>query len=153
MALVFNATEEEQSIKIYGNWFSFKPGAIKVLDEKLAHGISTDKKEYGCVALPPEFEDLEFRTTEAGVKILQEKKEEGLKNYLSHLRQIVMNNQLSLRQDLERSNIKADPAVFASDGEVAAMETLAKYQQSHEDSAQVRAERIKELMKKTGINK
>lgn len=153
MALVYNATNEDQSIKIYGNWFNLKSGAIKSIDDKLAHGIATDKKEYGCVVLPETMEDLEFRATDEGKKILEEKKAEGLQNYLSHLRGIVANNQISLRQDLERANIKADPAVFASLGEEKAMETLARYQRGKEDEAQIRAERLKELVKQSGFGK
>ena len=147
MAFVYNATNEQQDIKIFGNWFSFKPGQIKALDDKLAHGLCVDKKEYGIVGLPAEFEELEYRNSEEGKAILEAKKEEGIANYINHLRSIVMNNQVSLRKDLAMANMQLDPAVLATKGEMKAVEMLAKYQRGKDDVAQKNAEKFKELLK------
>ncbi len=148
MALVYNTTEETQTIKIFGNYFTFKPGSQKNLEEKIAHNITTDKKEFGLVRLPVQFEeDAGFKDTAEGQKIMAEKRQEGLANYINHLRFIVANNQLSLRRDLEMKNIKADPAVYASEGEINAMKLLVKYQKQAEDSAQNQVDLVKELTK------
>lgn len=149
MAIVYNSTNEQQDIKIYGNWFSFKPGQIKSIDDKLAHGICTDKKEHGIVALPVEFEDLEYRNTPEGQAALAAKREEGLSHYLGKLRSLVANNTVSLRQDLARANMQLDPSILVSSGELAAAKILAKYQQAHTDVAQKQADEFKKLVVET----
>lgn len=150
MALIYNTTNELQSVKVFGNWFSLKPGQMKNFDEKIAHFIATERRDSGLVALPEAFEDPQFITTDEGKAILAEKREEGIKAYIDHFRKIIANNQIALRQDLERSNIKADPATFASDGELHAMEMVAKYQRDEDDKEQKRIDRVKELMKTVG---
>jgi hypothetical protein len=147
MALCYNTTDEEQSIKIFGNWYAFKPGQIRNLNDNVAHFIETDRKETGIVTLPEQFDDSEYKASSEGMAELAARRQSGLKHYLDFHRKIVYNNQVSLRQDLERSNIHADPAVFASAGEMKSMEILAKYKAKEKDEEQLRIERVKELMK------
>lgn len=150
MAFLYNTTEEKQSVKAVGNWFEFKPGQIKLMNDDIGSFIVKDKKEHGIVALPQEFEEPAYKESEEGKAILAAKKAEGLNNYIDHLRMIVSNNIVSLRRDLEQANIKTDPTVMASDGELKALQLLSKYQANQDDAAKIRSEQMKELLKQIG---
>jgi hypothetical protein len=52
-----------------------------------------------------------------------------------------------MKQDLGKANIQADPAVFASKGELDAMRLVAKYQKTAEDTEQLKIDEVKKLMK------
>jgi hypothetical protein len=150
MALIMNASAEEQSVKVFGNYFSLKPGQIKNFEDKIAHFMATDRTDRGLVSMPDEFMDPNYAQTEEGKAILAERKRVGIENRCNHLRRVIYNNEVSLRQDLERANIKADPKVFASAGEIAAYEELVKYQAKQEDEDQKKVDKISELQKKLG---
>lgn len=153
MALVMNASAETANFKVYGNHFSMKPGQIKTFQDHVARfiAITDTTRNLGLVTLPDDLEDLDYRQSEDGKRTLDEKRKEGIDNRVSCLRQIIYNNQVSLRQDLERANIKADPRVYASLGEVKAYEELAGYQIHKEDEDKKKVDRIKALEAK--INK
>lgn len=147
MPLVMNATQEDQSFKAFGKWFSFKPLQKKLMSEDMAMFISQQRRENGMVVLPADFEDPSFELTEEGKAVLEKKKSEGIKNYVDHHRDIIYNNQVSLRKDLERQGNKVDPAVEISDGELKAMEIVARYQKQKEDSTQKKVDHVKSLLK------
>lgn len=148
MGLVMNTTNEVQKTKVFGNYFEFKPGQIKSLEDRISHFIVTERRTQGFVGLPEEFSDPSFAATEDGKKVLAFKKKEGLESYLQSLRERVNNVEVSLRRDLEQKNIKADPRVFASDGEIEAYELLAAYQKGQNDEAEKKLKRLEELEKK-----
>lgn len=150
MGLIYNTTNEQQSVKAFGNWFTFKPKQMKMIDDKLSHFLATEKKEYGLVALKEDFGDPTYLQSPEGQAELAAKENEGVKNYIAHHRSIIYNNQVSLRKDLETANLKIDPATLASDGEIKSMEIVAKYQQQEDDAAQKRVDRVKDLMKSVG---
>lgn len=148
MALIHNASAEKQHVVVYGQHFDFAPGQTKNLQEHFAHMMATDKAYMGLVSLPAEFEDPMYASTEEGKKVLEERRATGINNRISHLRQVIYNNEVSLRRDLEMKNMKVDPKLMASDGEIAAYEELVKYQKKQEDEAAAKAARIAELQKK-----
>ncbi len=150
MAFVMNASCETQETKVFGNYFTLTPGQIKNFQDHIAFELTTSRAHQGFVTLPDEFEDPSFKNSDAGKQIIAQKKAEGVNARCRYLKEIVYNNQVSLRQDLEKANIKADPRVFASAGEIAAMEDLARYQDKSEDEAKAKVERIKDLEKKIG---
>ncbi len=71
----------------------------------------------------------------------------ALHEYLEKFRRVIYNNQVSMKQDLGKANIQADPAVFASKGELDAMRLVAKYQKTAEDTEQLKIDEVKKLMK------
>lgn len=160
MPIVINATEETIQIRLCGNYFTFKPGSQKTMNEDLAKFIANERKDSGLAVLPdrPENVDsddgseqtLAARTAEweASKKAIIES---ALNSYISRLRRVIYNNQVSLRQDLEKGNIKADPAAFASEGELEAMRTVAKYQKKDADQDKARIDEVKKLMEQ--VNK
>lgn len=147
MALVMNASADTVEFRAYGSHFSMKSGQIKTFQDHIARFIVTNEstRSLGLVGLPEELEDIDFRQSAAGLAAVEEKKKEGVNNRIAHLRQVIYNNQVSLRQDLEKSNLKADPRAFASEGEVKAFEELVKYQAKKEDEDQKRIDKIKAL--------
>jgi len=153
MALVMNARTEEVSVKVRGNWFTFKSKQIKHFEPNIAQFMTDELSEEGLVSLPEELEDLDFRTSQAGKDIIKTAEVKGIDNFVKKLRRVIFNNQVSLRQDLERANIKVDPAVYATEGEKEAMRLLAKYQRANKDSQQASVDEIKDLMKEVDLSK
>jgi hypothetical protein len=147
MSMVLNASVEDQHVVVFGNHFNVKAGQIKSFEEKIAHFLCTDRSYMGFVSMPEEFSDPEFKSSPEGQKIFEDRRKSGVENRTRFLRQVIANNEISLRQDLEKANIKADPKTFASDGEVAAYEELVKYRKKQEDEDAKRAARIAELQK------
>lgn len=150
MGLIYNATNEKQHVVVFGNHFQLEAGKIKNFQDHISHYIATERAEFGLVSLPEQFEDPDFSKSEEGKKILAEKKEEGLKRYIGRLKTIAYNNLVSLKQDLEKANLKVDSRSFATDAELDAMELLAKYQASQDDKVEKKVQRIKELEAKIG---
>jgi len=146
MSIVINATQEEVKLQLQGNFFTWKPGQERVIrNENLAKFIQTDRRGYGLAVIPDLMADdeevspeqLEARKKEHAA-IKEAACEEALNSYISRLREVIYNNQVSLRRDLEQANIKSDPGSYASDGELAAMRTVAKYQRRAEDELKKR---------------
>lgn len=153
MPLVMNSTHEEQSIQAYGNWFTFKPGQIKIMDDKYSTFIGEKRAYLGFVVLPAPLEEDEFKQSEEGIKVLESTRAKGIENYLVHLTSIYRNNVDSMRQDLKMKNIDTDPRLLMSDGELKAVELLAKYADLKEDHQKQRADKVAELEKKLGLTK
>jgi hypothetical protein len=150
MALIFNATNEIQRTKALGNWFEFKPKQIKQMNENIAHFLTTERGDCGLVGLPEEMEDPEYRSSPEGKAILAEKEQQGIDSFVKAQRALIYNNQVSLRKDLDKNNMKLDPAALASDGELNAMRIVAAYQAKKDDSEQKKIDEVRELIKKVG---
>jgi hypothetical protein len=142
---VLNALDKEVHVKAFGNHFSFKPGQIKRFSKDIGDFLTKEKGYLGLVGLPSDFDSLDFQNSDEGKAILETKKQEGVRARIRVLEQQVYNLQVSLRQDLEIKNIKADPYIFASDGDVAAMEELAKLQREGKDEDKAKIERLRQL--------
>jgi hypothetical protein len=150
MPIVMNATNEEVSIKVAGNWFSFKPGTKKNMNESIARFIQIDRKDSGLCVLPLEFEeDADFEKSAEGKAILEQLKADTIRQYLDKYKAVIYNNQVSLRQDLEQKNLKIDPAVMATEGEINALKIVAKYKVLEKDADQVKLEEVKKLLEET----
>jgi len=145
--LIFNPTAEKQLVQVFGNWFAFAPGQIKNLRDEFGEFIRGQKQYTGLVSIPEELEDTEFKASVDGKAMLAEHAERGVKAYVDHHRKIIANNQISLRRDLEKANIKADPSVYASEGELESMRIVAKYQRAKSDETQAKVDEVKKLLK------
>lgn len=146
MGLILNATKEEQKVKVFGNWFTLKPGQIKQFQDNIAAFMDKERGINGLIQLPDTFEEMEYRASDEGKALLAEFEQKGVDRYLKNLRQVIYNNQVSLRSDLEKANQKVDPASLATDGEIAAMRIVAKYDNAERDREQAKIEEVKKLM-------
>lgn len=151
MAIVFNATNEEQTVKALGNWFTFKPKQYKDMQQNLAHFLMIQRAEHGFVGLPEEFSDPEYKNTPEGQKIFKEAEAQGIKNYLKKQVEIVNNNLQSLKKDLNMANIETDPRAFMSEGEMQALKLLDKYRQTNLDEDHKKVQIAEELQRKLGL--
>lgn len=159
MPIVVNATQEEIQIKIVGNYFKFGPGKAKTMNKDLAMWIQTSEGAKGCglAVLPDIYEEgeevydvssEELKTRQAAHDALRKEAcENALHDYIEKYRRVIYNNQISLKQDLAKSNNPADPAAFASKGELEAMRLVAKYQKTAEDAEQNKINEVNKLMK------
>lgn len=160
MALVINATEENVTVQVAGNYFNFKPGQEKTIrNEQIAHFIATERRTSGLAVLPDvltadeDSGDVEItaeqladrRATRDSAK--KEACAHALREYIDHKRYIIKNNQVSLSRDLARADYKYGPEHEMSDGEFAAMELVAKYDKKGKDASQERLDQIEKLKK------
>lgn len=149
--ILYNTTIDKQSVQAFGKWFTFNAGQVKTIDDKFADFIVKDKKQYGIVALPEAFEDLAFKDTEEGKAIMTEKMVEGRTNRINHIKFIMHNEEVSLRQDLEKSGLRINPNLFSSASYVNLLKEYNEYKRSDDD---VQRERVNEIQRlKSAINK
>ena len=161
MSRIWNPTEETVETKMFGSYFTFKPGQMKTMQEHFAKFIEMNRKETGLVTLPDEFDTMNEETyiegydkTPEGKEILAKKKKQGIENLLAHYSQIVYNNQVSLRRDLAHKDPHTDAvklsAINASSGELEAMRLVAKYQKLKLDDQGAKVSEVEKLMKEIG---
>lgn len=145
MGYILNASEREQSFKVFGNHFSLKPGQTKHFGDSISHFMATDKAYLGLVSLPEEFSDPSFKDSEEGKQIFESAKKAGIDARCKHLREIVYNLEVSLKKDLEQKNLQMDSKVLASDGDVEVYKELASYKRKEADEGVKRATTLAKL--------
>lgn len=150
--VIMNASMEEHSTKVFGRYHKFKPEQIKIVSENLGRFLVSERRGLGFVALPEEFEDPEFRLTDEGKEILEERKSEGVRNRIQRLTEIARNNSVSLKMDLRSSNIQTDPRALASKGELSAMRQLVEYRKAAKDTEQAKIDEIEALEKELNLS-
>lgn len=146
MGIIYNPLERDVTVKAFGNYFTFKPKQLKLMEDKMARWLAEYRRDEGLVLVGHEFEDLEYRKTPEGLKALKVAEDQGLKNRVRKLR-MLKDNIASLQKDLDMKNLKIDARTMASSGEIAALEELASLQAKQKDEGQVKIDRIKELEK------
>lgn len=145
---ILNALDKDVHTKVFGNHFTFKAGQVKRMRGEIGDFIAKERGYLGLVAVSDKFDDPEYKTTEAGQAELEAKKREGKEKRAQHLQWQVHNLQVSLRQDLDNANIKADTLSFATKGDLDAMDELATLQRAEADEAKARLQRARELERK-----
>lgn len=145
-----NASNETHMIKVFGNYFTFKPQQIKLLDDAKGMFITNKRAHLGFIEVDPKFEDVDYKASAEGKKELEKLRTVGVKRRIDHLKSIVRNNTESLGQDLKMANIETDPRAFWSEEMIEPVELLQKYQDAKEDEMQKRLDRIKKMESKLG---
>jgi len=142
---ILNALDKEVTFKALGNHFTLKPKQIKRFNKDMGDFIAKEKGQYGLVALDERFDDPEFKLSEEGQAILAEREREGILKRVAHLKMIADNLLISVRQDLNMSELKIDALSIASDGELAAMQELSQLQRQDNDKEKLRLEKARAL--------
>lgn len=143
--LVMNASSEDQPIRVFGNHFVLKSGQIKEFQEEIGRFMVLERGYLGLVGVPEEFSDIEFRQSEEGQAKLQELKAEGIAKRVRFLNQLVHNEIVSLKRDLDKVNSKEDPRLLMDPKMVKQMRELASYQAADEDVEKAKVAEIKRL--------
>lgn len=144
MALVLNADLEQVKVQAFGNWFTFAPGQIKHMEDKLAHFL-VEKRDMGFAFLPENYyDDVE---SEASKTAKAEAEKIGRAKVINHLKTIIYNLEVSLQKDLDIAGMKVSAKTLASQGEINAYKKLAKYSETHKSQAQDKEAEINELKK------
>lgn len=167
MPIVINVTEETISGQIGGNWFTWKPKQEKTIrDERIARKIAGhhELSEFAGLAVLPDIMTEEERdgNLEVTPEDLERRKQEyetakkaaceaAMDRYIRKLRWLVRNNQVSHQKDIDRSGAKYNASADITDGEMTAMELLAKYQRKDQDEKDKRAERVEKLKGVIGL--
>lgn len=158
MALVINATEENVTVQVAGNYFNWKPGQEKTIrNNEIAQFIQTERRGSGLAVMADvltadeDSGDVEITAEELSARRAERdagKKEAcalALRDYINHKREIIKNNQVSLARDLARADYKYGPEHEMTDGEFAAMELVAKYDKKGKDASQDRLDAIEKM--------
>lgn len=150
MALVMNASSEDQSVKVYGSWFTFKSKQIKMIDDNKAHFLFTNCAYLGFVSIPAEFEDADFKSTPEGKAQLKEIEESGIRHRCSYLETLKNNELNSLSVDMKKANDQSDPKLQMSREMIKNLTELSNYKkvQVKEDKEKVAG--IDKLLKSIG---
>lgn len=102
---VFNSLDKEVKIRIHGSWFVFKPKQIKQLNEDKVDFIGSNGAWMGLVVISNDFEELEYRASEAGKAALVEAAKAGRKARYDYCQKIFVNQTISLKRQLEGTGI------------------------------------------------
>lgn len=147
MPLIMNASSIEQTVKVHGAWFSFKPKQIKTMAEEKVFFLSSSCAYLGFVSVPEELEDLDIRASKEGQAKIKEAEERGIANRVQFLERLKHNELSSLQRDYDLRNDKSDPRVLVSKEMLKNFEELVTYKNKKQDMAQEQVNRIKELEK------
>jgi hypothetical protein len=161
MPKVYNPTEETVETRVFGSYFTFKPGQMKNMNQNFCDFIQSNRKDTGLVVLPAEFDPMAeehyiegFEKTTEGKAILAQKREEGIKNLIDFHLGVIRNNQVSLKKDLARHDPSNDPAklaaIEASKGELESMRLVAKYKKMKLNSEDKRLNEVDKLLEEVG---
>lgn len=105
MAQVIMSTDiDPVNVQVFGNWFSFKPGQVKVMDSRIVDFLNMEKRYMGFVALPDVcMEDPEHPDS---VAAKAEAIRSGRNNIIADLTKLVTNLEVSLQKDYDMAGIK-----------------------------------------------
>jgi hypothetical protein len=161
MPRVYNPTEETVETRVFGSYFTFKPGQMKNMNKNFCDFIASDRQQTGLVILPPEFDPMDedryvegFEKTPEGKAVLAEKREEGIRNLINFHVGVIRNNQVSLKRDLARHDPSNDPtklaAIEASKGEIESMRLVAKYKKLKLNNEEKQITEVNKLLEDVG---
>lgn len=145
--LILNALDKPVHVVAFGNHFNLKPRQLKTFRGEIGQFLDSNKGYLGLVAVPMELAEPEYRDSEEGKAVLEQKIQEGIARRARHLTEVVNNLKVSLRGDLDQANIKAPIETQATDGEVAAMDELIALQRELKDPAKERSEKARLRLK------
>lgn len=147
MALVMNALPHEVTVQVHGFYFTFKPKQIKQMDDTKVEHLSQRCAHLGFVAVPSEFEDPDYRSTDAGKAKLKEMEETGLKHRIHYLEVLQHNELVSLKADMQKSNDQSDPRLQMSPQMIKQLQELAGYKQAAKKAGAEQVAQIEKLLK------
>lgn len=157
MPVILNCLDKENSCRIGGSHFSFKPRQIKYFhDKNIASAIDRLKKEDGFIMLPDELDHLALLKedqvdkviTEEEKAIIEQKRLQGIETYCTWLRALIKNATVSRQHDIDMSGRKYDARSDANESDLNRLVELAHYQAGDSDQEQKNFDKFKELEKK-----
>lgn len=147
MALVMNASAVTQTAQVHGSYFTFAPGQIKDMQDPKVDFLTSHKAYLGFVALPESMSDLEFRNTEEGKAILEQAKALGVANRIKHLDWLIANETKSLRNDMDKANLKSETsAEFNAPALQGALKEKKEYRAKKADALAQQVDEINKLL-------
>lgn len=150
--LILNALDKSVHVVAFGNHFNLKPKQMKLFRGEIGRFLDSNKGYLGLIAVPEQLSEPEFRDSEEGKALLEQKTQEGVTRHVQHLTQVVNNLQVSLRGDLDAKNIKSPIESQATEGELAAMEDLIHYQRAQKDESKERTEKARIRLRQIAAN-
>lgn len=143
MALILSSDIEDVKVQVFGNWFTFKAGQIKVMDDRISHELCTSKSYLGFVGLPDSV--IEDPASDESKKAKETATKEGRGNIARHLTKVINNLEVSLQKDLDVSGMKIHALKLASEGELKAYKKLAEFKHQEVDESERRLNEITKL--------
>lgn len=149
MPYILNALPTPVNTQAQGTWLAWKAGEIKTIhNENKAAFFEEKRAEEGLVRIPEEIMELE-KTDPARIAFIQEKTLQGISKRIQYLDTVIRNQEVFLKQDFERHNMKVDPLSIADKKLVAVYKeraALAAYEKKNTFSAADEIRKIKAEM-------
>lgn len=162
MPFIMNALNTPIHTQAQGKWFKWAPLQIKdIQNPHLALFFETNRATEGLIGIPehimvdPETGEPRDKKSKEFRDFIEERRREGVQKRIQFLDFIINNLEVSLRRDLEASNIKAPPYTFASKGELAAYKERAALAETERANTMTPGDeilRIKAEMEGTAVN-
>jgi hypothetical protein len=144
-----NALDTPVNTQAFGKWFQWKPRQIKEIQNiNLAMFLTEKRGEDGLVGIDDKMMEMEKDTPEAKAEFAQyieDRRKEGVQKRIQKLDGIIHNLEVSLKRDLDRANLKQDPLVEASKGELSAYKERASLMEYERQQAVNVADEIRKV--------
>lgn len=146
MGVVYNPLKKPVQVRVFGNYFEFAPGKMKVVNDDISRFISTNKKETGLVEMPEIC--IDEPDSELAKKVKTEKSIEGVRNALKYYNGIVNNLKISMQKDLDKKNDKSSVYAEATEGEIYAAKMVEELSKDLDAVAANKEKEAEEIFKK-----
>lgn len=144
MAVVLCTDLEPVRTQAYGNWFEFKPGQVKPMQDHIADFLCSNRKSQGFIALPESF--LDDPKTADNQRALAAAYAEGRKAIVTELRKLRHNFEVSTQKDIDISGEKRSFMTELQPCHKEVYRRLALFKNAESDQAARDEEEIKRYM-------
>lgn len=104
MATLISTDLEPVRVQAYGNWFEFKPGQIKPMNDNISDFLCTNRRDKGFVALPDSYFD--DPNSPESQKIKEAAIVTGRTAIVTELKKLRHNFEISTQKDIDISGEK-----------------------------------------------
>lgn len=143
MAMVISTDLEPVKVQAFGNWFEFKAGQTKNMQDGIADFLGQYKREMGFVVLPSVCEEDPDSKEAKAAK--EEALSSGRRNIVQALTRLRANFETSTQKDIDRSGEKRSYYTEAEPVHKEMYRRLALFQSTAQDAVKNQEDEIKKL--------
>ncbi len=146
MAVVFSTDLEPVRVQAYGNWFEFKPGQIKPMQDNIADFLCTSRRDKGFVSLPDTYFD-EPNSPE-NQRLKEQAIMTGRTAIVAELKKCRHNFEVSTQRDIDKLGEKRSFMTEAQPVHKEMYRRLGLFKNAERDFVDETADEIKKLIEK-----
>lgn len=144
MAAVISTDLEPVRTQAYGNWFEFKPGQVKVMQDHIAEFLCFNRKTQGFVSLPEAY--LEDIHSAENKKLKDEAVMRGRTAIVDELKRMRHNFEVSTQADIDKSGEKRSFMTEANSSHKEMYRRLALFKNAERDFVDAQGDEIRKLI-------